>query len=182
MPIIVRNSPRTRTVVVGGATVAAIQQGQRSLTREDRRSVHTTEKPRTVEVGTRGLQGIQGADGTDVNALFVRPSGEAISALRCVKQVGGQLFKASGDVIGDAGQVIGVTVTATSGAGEDQTVRNDGRLIDASWNWSPGPVYCGANGVLIQNPGLATAFVCEVGRATDQTTLLIDIQPPLVRG
>lgn len=181
MPTIVRNSPRTRTVVVRAATVAAIQQGQRSLTRDDRRSVHVAEKPRTVEVGTRGLQGIPGVDGTDANAIFQAESGEAISALRVVWQAAGTLFKADSSTVGHATLIVGITTTATSGAGEQQTVRNDGPLSDASWNWAPGPVYCGLNGVLTQTPP-DTGFICEVGRVKNPTTILVDIQPPIIRG
>lgn len=182
MPVIV-DTGRQRTVVVSAKRIAAIRVGQgRGTSIEARGNVNTVAAaPNVLEVGTRGLQGKQGEPGDDFNALFEVLSGEAISSHRVVKVVSERLRKVDSNTVADANVAVGITVTSTSGADQTQTVRNDGPMTDPGWNWVPGPIYCGPNGVLTQTPP-ASGFVCEVARAKTATEILVDIQPPIIRG
>jgi hypothetical protein len=182
MPIIV-DTGRQRTVTVSARRVAAIVSGRgRGTTVRDRASVTVVDgSPAVVEVGSPGTQGVPGAAGTDANATFEAISGEAINALRVVKIAAGQAYRADAADPNDAQLLVGISITATSAAGQALTVRNDGPLSDAAWNWAQGVVYCGANGVLTQTPP-STGFVCEVGRVLAPDTILIDIQTPIIRG
>lgn len=182
MPTITRNGTRTRTVRVGGPTVAAIKQGAGGVVVDRTRLVHTIGRTRVVRVPSGGLTGAPGRDGADASSLFDATSGEAINALRVVRGSGDEIFRCNGDDASHAGTAIGITVTATSAPGESQTVRSDGLMVDAAWNFASGPVYCGPAGVLTQNPDLASAFVCQVAVAKSPTEILVDIQPPIRRG
>lgn len=106
-------------------------------------------------------------------------AGHAISALRavCVDTDGRVIYANVMDLT--TRNVIGVTETA---AAEDALVRirHQHHLTDAGWSWAPGqPVYVGAVGALTQTPPSAT-YIVHVGIAISETTLFIDIQPPII--
>lgn len=101
-------------------------------------------------------------------------AGESISALRCITTNGsGQAVYARPDTLANA-VVIGVSTTSGS-AGETITVKTTGELSDASWNWTKGAVYLGANGVLTQTAPSGGSIVVHVAKAITATKILIDI-------
>lgn len=76
-----------------------------------------------------------------------------------------------------AERVAGLT-TGAANAGTGATIQPLGEMIEGSWNWIPGPVYLGLNGVLTQTPPLTGALI-EVGVATTPTRLIIRIGEPV---
>lgn len=101
-------------------------------------------------------------------------AGESISALRCITTNGsGQAVYATPDTLANA-VVIGVSTTSGS-SGETITVKTTGELTDASWNWTKGAVYLGANGVLTQTAPSGGSIVVHVAKAITATKILIDI-------
>ena len=98
----------------------------------------------------------------------------SISALRCITTDGsGQAKYATPDTLANA-VVIGVSTTSGT-AGQNITIKTSGQLTDASWNWTKGSVYLGANGVLTQTPASGGDIIVHVARAITATTIIIDI-------
>lgn len=98
----------------------------------------------------------------------------SISALRCITTDGSGLAKyATPDTLANA-VVIGISTTAGS-AGDTITVKTTGELSDASWNWTKGAIYLGANGVLTQTAPSGGSIVVHVAKAITTTKILIDI-------
>jgi hypothetical protein len=101
-------------------------------------------------------------------------AGESISALRCITTDGnGQAVYATPDTLANA-VVIGISTTAGS-SGDTITVKTTGELSDASWNWTKGAIYLGANGVLTQTAPSGGSIVVHVAKAITATKILIDI-------
>ena len=117
------------------------------------------------------------ASGSGPAALTLTASG-AISALRMVVAEAGAGRYPDTSVAADAGRVVGMATTSAA-SGDPFDVLTNGEYTDAGWSWSPGPVFCGASGVLTQTVG--TGWVLEVGRALSATRILIDVKTPLLR-
>lgn len=137
---------------------------------------------REIEVSPRLL--IENANGVDGNPFLdiadtVLVANGALSALRVVVAEDGAARYPDIDTVGDALLAIGVTVDAADDA-TDVRVRTDGELVDASWSWVPGVVWCGADGVLTQSIP-ATGWLLEVGRVAAPDRIVIDLQTPYIR-
>lgn len=101
-------------------------------------------------------------------------AGMSISALRCITtNSSGEAVYATPDTLANA-VVIGISTTAGS-AGDTVTVKTTGELSDASWNWTKGAIYLGANGVLTQTAPSGGAIVVHVAKAITATKIIIDI-------
>lgn len=155
-------------VVIGsdpatGATVVEIQQVAQVVAQD----------VIVVEVAQPGAPAGPGAPTT----LQLTAAG-AVSALRAIVAEGGTGRYPDTGTPADAGRVVGVSKTAAAD-GDPFDVLTKGEHVDAGWSWSPGPVFCGASGVLTQSPG--TGWVLEVGRALSATRLLVDVKTPLIR-
>jgi hypothetical protein len=98
----------------------------------------------------------------------------SLSALRCITTDGSGLAKyATPDSLANA-VVIGISTTAAN-TGENITIKTSGQITDASWNWTKGAIYLGANGVLTQTAPTGGSIVVHVAKAITATTLIIDI-------
>lgn len=73
--------------------------------------------------------------------------------------------------IAHADAVIGLTVTAAS-AGTNVTVQTTGDVVESSWNWTPGPVWVGDNGLPTQTPP-TTGWLQLLGVALGSTRLVL---------
>lgn len=92
--------------------------------------------------------------------------------------IGGDVITyADKDIPEHAGLVFGVTKGASS-TGEMAHVQIHGMMTEPSWNWTPGPVFLGNNGMLTQDLP-TTGFTLQVGSATSPQTLFINIQTPV---
>ncbi len=131
-----------------------------------------------VDRGPPGPEGPQGPPGPAGGSAIEMPSGETIFGLRAVRAVGGQIFHPDQTDNEHAEQVIGIALQSGTGT---LLVQISGTLTEGSWTWTPGLVYCGADGVLTQSPP-ATGWLLAVGRAIAADTLEIDIDTAFYRG
>jgi len=98
----------------------------------------------------------------------------SLSALRCITTDSSGLAKyATPDSLANA-VVIGISTTAAN-TGENITIKTSGQITDASWNWTKGAIYLGANGVLTQTAPTGGSIIVHVAKAITATTLIIDI-------
>lgn len=73
---------------------------------------------------------------------------------------------------------IGVTTGAVS-AGGDATVVMLGEITESSWSWTPGPVFLGVGGGLVQTLPSGAEFLAVIGTAVSPTTLYVNRQPSI---
>lgn len=101
---------------------------------------------------------------------------------------GHRVIKASGDLLAsypdlaqplDAELILGVSTGAAS-AGAAVAIQTIDELVEPSWSWSLGPVFCGPAGVLVQAPPFGAAWVRQVGVAVAPDRLLIQLRPPIL--
>jgi hypothetical protein len=98
----------------------------------------------------------------------------SLSALRCITtNSSGEAVYATPDTLANA-VVIGISTTAGN-TGETITIKTSGQLSDASWSWTKGAIYLGANGVLTQTAPSGGSIIVHVAKAITATTLIIDI-------
>ena len=98
----------------------------------------------------------------------------SLSALRCITTDGSGLAKyATPDSLANS-VVIGISTTAAS-TGQNITIKTSGQITDASWSWTKGAIYLGANGSLTQTAPTGGSIVVHVAKAITATTLIIDI-------
>lgn len=130
-----------------------------------------------AEQGPRGIQGIQGpAGGTTTVTVGATPlSGHTAVAL----DSGGLLIYADCTNPAHIGAVQGVVGNAYS-PGDLVVVQTDFELVHAGWSFSPGPVFVGASGALVQTLPPGAIFAQVVGYALAPTRIRVDVQPPIV--
>lgn len=129
--------------------------------------------------GVPGPAGPEGPAGDSGAESFTRTAARALSGHRVVKAVvGGEIDYASNDTIADALIVEGIT-TGAADEGNDIAIQAAGEMTEGSWAWSLGPVYCGLNGVLTQNPP-AGAWIKQVAVAVDTTKIIVGLMPTII--
>jgi hypothetical protein len=137
----------------------------------------TTLATSTGSVSTLTIPGPQGPKGDPGDAIVTQTHEAAtnLSGHRAIRVSGGLASLCDGTNAAHTGRCIGIT-TGAAIAGADATVQTVGLITEPSWNWTEGPVYVGANGVLTQSlAGLA--FIQQVGLAVSLDS--IDINPQL---
>jgi hypothetical protein len=72
---------------------------------------------------------------------------------------------------------IGITPSAAM-QGAQATVQTSDVLFESGWSWTPGPIYLGAGGTLVQTPPAHGAQV-QVALAMTPTRILVRIHPPI---
>lgn len=129
--------------------------------------------------GAPGKDGLDGKDGAAASLFINCLASEAIGGGRVVRVIWDRYVGyVSSDDISQAGTVLGIT-TGAAAYNQPIDVQFTGELTDSGWNWSPGPVYCGLNGVLTQT--LPTSgFILVLGTAINSTTIVINIKQPLI--
>jgi hypothetical protein len=166
----------------GRATVTVDRVARVPVVRRERAPVKipTGAPGRPGDDGAPGPQGPAGPPGVTEGTTFNIEAATVIHARRvvCVGALGA--FHPDLDDPVDATQVAGIAVTAASTPGDEISVRTSGPMVDAGWAWTPGYVYCGADGVLTQSLP-AAGWVQRVGRVTGPTSFEVDIDTPIVR-
>ena len=145
-------------------------------------TVVTAEKPHHVVV-TRGIPGPPGptgptgpAGGTTLVTVGATPiSGHTAVAL----DSGGLMVYADCTNPAHIGAVQGVVGNAYS-PGDLAVVQTGFELVHAGWSFSPGPVFVGASGALVQVLPVGAVFAQVIGYALAPTRVRIDVQPPIV--
>ncbi len=132
----------------------------------------------TLSTYIPGPPGVVGPPGPAGGAGFTLPTDSDIGGSRAVATSGGYaVYADSSDVSLPA---IGISMGAVS-AGDDVTVQSGSKLTVSGAGWTPGqPVYTSVNGLLTQTEP-TTGFSQVLGVAHDATTLLIEVQKPVIR-
>ena len=116
------------------------------------------------------------AGGTTLATVGATPiSGHTAVAL----DSGGLLVHADCTNPAHIGAVQGVIANAHS-PGDQAVVQTDFGLVHAGWSFSPGPVFVGASGALVQVLPMGAVFAQVIGYALTPTLIRIDVQPPVV--
>jgi hypothetical protein len=77
-----------------------------------------------------------------------------------------------------AGNVAGIASNSVQ-AGGDLDIQFSGAITNSGWNWNNGPVFLGPSGTLSQTA--PTVGFCQIiGIPINPTTLLVQLQPPVV--
>lgn len=76
------------------------------------------------------------------------------------------------------GAVLGVVANAY-GAGDPAVVQTSFDLSHAGWSFTPGPVFAGAGGAIVQTLPPGAVFAQVLGYALSATRIHIDVQPPI---
>ncbi len=126
--------------------------------------------------GPRGLPGQPGAPG---GASFQRTASAALGGHRVVRALpDDEVAYASSADPSHADLIVGITTHAAS-EGAEISVAAGGEITEGSWDWTPGPVFCGVNGVLTQTPPTA-GFIRQIGTADALDRIIIDLRPPII--
>lgn len=140
--------------------------------------VEPQQAPAVVVAGGRqGVAGRPGVPGPAGGSAFQRQAGESISALRVVYELDAQVFYLDYRDEAHIYLMLGLTLTSANG-GDLINVQRSGSIDDASWSWTPGPVWLGATGALTQNPP-ADGFDVLIGAAVSATRITLNLQQPI---
>ena len=144
--------------------------------RDDIEVVATFEESRSAMTPGRP-PGPPGPPGPAGGTALQRMAGEALSALRAVYELDGEVYFLDFQDEDHIDLLLGITLTAAN-AGQPINVQRSGALDDSGWAWSPGRVYLGANGALTQVPA-AAGFDVLIGVAVSATRLILNLQDPI---
>jgi hypothetical protein len=136
-------------------------------------SLESEPAPLVIEVG------IPGPPGPD-SSIVSRNASVALSGHRMVTLAAdGRLLYADHMNVDHAGVVLGLTLNAAA-ENDPIDVKTYGEVTHAGWSWTPNEsIFLGANGALTQ-VAPATGFSLVVGFALSATTMLINIEPPII--
>ena len=130
-----------------------------------------------VATGEQGPAGRPGEPGPAGGSAFQRTAGEALSALRAVYELDGQVRYLDYRDEDNIDLLLGLTLTAAN-LGEQTNIQRSGPIDDSGWSWTPGPVWLGAAGALTQNPP-ADGFDVLIGAAVSATRITLNLQQPI---
>lgn len=130
-----------------------------------------------VAAGRQGPSGRPGEPGPAGGSAFQRTAGEALSALRAVYELDGQVRYLDYRDEDNIDLLLGLTLTAAN-LGEQTNIQRSGPIDDSGWSWTPGPVWLGAAGALTQTPP-ADGFDVLIGAAVSATRITLNLQQPI---
>ena len=133
-----------------------------------------------LEAAAQGPRGPQGIPGPAGGATTVMVGAAPISGHTAVAlDSDGLLVYADCTNPAHIGAVQGVVGNAYS-PGDQAVVQTDFELVHAGWSFSPGPVFVGASGALVQTLPPGALFAQVVGFALAPTRIRVDVQPTIV--
>ena len=133
-----------------------------------------------LEAAAQGPRGPQGIPGPVGGATTVMVGAAPISGHTAVAMdADGLLIYADCTNPAHLGAVLGVVANAYS-PGDLAVVQTDFELVHAGWSFSPGPVFVGASGALVQTLPPGALFAQVVGFALAPKRIRVDVQPPIV--
>lgn len=112
------------------------------------------------------------------DSLVLRKAGEPMSALRGVYELAGFVYKLDQQDSLHIDYFLGITISSAA-LGREVVVKRSGTIDDASWNWDPGLVYLGADGMLTQTPP-TTGWELVVGNSPSPQRLNLDFDEPVL--
>ena len=139
--------------------------------KDDNRVLVITKTQRIVKGSTRSVLNASALGGN--KSFTVITGASPMSALKVVTHDGRYADHTDPTTIG----VAGITVTA----GNPAQVQTYGLLTDALWTWTPNlPVFVGVGGAITQTEPMAGDYM-RIGEAVDATTIMVRIEPPIIR-
>ncbi len=133
-----------------------------------------------LEAAAQGPRGPQGIPGPAGGATTVMVGAAPISGHTAVAlDSGGLLIYADCTNLAHLGAVLGVVANAYS-PGDLAVVQTGFELVHSGWSFSPGAVFVGVSGALVQAPPPGAVFAQVVGFALAPTRIRVDVQPPIV--
>ena len=99
---------------------------------------------------------------------------------RVVKMVAGLVAEVDQQDRDDMLLAVGIS-QGSAMIGEPVTIRISGERTEPSWNWSPGILFAGADGVLTQVQP-TTGWSMEVARTVSATRIIVGMTPGIWRG
>lgn len=130
-----------------------------------------------VTVGEQGAPGRQGIPGPAGGSAFQRVAGQATSALVAVYEIDGAVYALDYRDALHADLLVGITLTAAD-SGAPINLQSAGPLDDASWSWTPGPVWVGVDGRLTQTPP-DEGIDLLIGAAVSATRIQLNLHRPI---
>lgn len=128
-------------------------------------------------IAEQGPPGRPGEPGPAGGAAVQRLAGEALSALRVVYELDGQVYALDYRDAEHIDLLLGVTLSAAQ-PGEPLNIQRLGSIDDDNWSWQPGRVWLGAAGALTQTPP-TDGYDVLIGAAVASGRLLLNLQDPL---
>ncbi|WP_310530713.1 hypothetical protein [Novosphingobium sp.] len=105
---------------------------------------------------------------------FPRIAESAVNGHRALSANAAGQVRHCGSDSADAQAVLGISLGAAI-VGDIVLVHSGGDVEESSWNWTPGPVWVGAGGVLTQTPP-STGTLIRIGVASATTKLTVNPQ------
>ena len=125
-------------------------------------------------------EAVQGPPGPPGGTATVVVGASAISGHTAVAlDAGGLLVYADCTNPAHIGAVQGVVGNAYS-PGDLAVVQTDFELVHTGWSFSPGAVFVGVSGALVQALPVGAVFAQVIGYALAPTRIRVDVQPPIV--
>lgn len=138
------------------------------------------EQVTTTELLETAQQGPPGPPGAPGSILHTATSAEALGGHRAVIVSSAGVTYADSSVESHAGRVAGVTVAASS-IGSPASFQSSGKLVEASWSWTPdADIWLGSSGILTQTYPSGAAFAQRMGYAISPTEMWIDLTEPTI--
>lgn len=132
-----------------------------------------------LEAAAQGPRGPQGIPGPVGGATTVMVGAAPISGHTAVAlDADGLLIYADCTNPAHIGAVLGVVANAY-GAGDSAVVQTSFDISHAGWAFTPGPIFAGAGGALVQALPPGALFAQVLGYALSATRIHIDVQPPI---
>lgn len=159
----------TEVITIGGETHVIEIGGE----------THVIDKSSETHVIEVGHQGPPGPPGLPGDAKPVTVGASPISGHSAVAlNADGLLIYADCTDASQLGAILGVVDNAYA-TGAEATVQTEFDLTHVGWTFSPGPVFVGTSGALVQTLPPGALFAQVVGYALSPTRIRIDVQPPI---
>lgn len=124
---------------------------------------------------------VVGGGGTGASETITATAGSVIQSRRVVRaDSAGLIWPVDTSIDAHASQIVGVSVSSASVAGQAVIVQRFGIATEGLWAWQPGEVFSGPSGELTQSPS-ATGWLAQVARVLSATSIDIDIEPAIIR-
>jgi hypothetical protein len=162
----------TEVVEVETSTILAVEDEGATI-------VETEESIDVLSVAEQGPRGPQGPPGPSGGSVLVMVGPLPLSGHSAVAyRTDGLLQYADCSNPAHFGAVLGVLEDAYV-PGDFAQVRQSYAITHEGWSWSPGPVFVGKGGYLVQTLPADAVFAQVIGFAQTAKMLNIDPQPPI---
>lgn len=172
----VTTQARTVTVTHTARSVAVSSAARVVAASQETRTVTAIREPRAVTVQLPQTVGA-GSGGSPENTITLTAA-ETLSGHRAIAVVGGQAVHADKDTPDHTGRVVGISLNAAT-LGDTVTVQTEDSLSHGGWSWTGRYVFVNSAGQLTDTRPV-TGFSQRIARVLNATTILIDIDDPVI--